>query len=135
MALMASALSSILYILSRVDVIDVKMDLHICILPWLNKQSTSTEEVSESTTECSWIVILSTLVRIRQSVICLNNLLELLMQDERFGLSEKNVGEVLNIRKFIGCAPEQTTDFLENYAKPIISKNEKLLGMKAEINV
>ena len=64
-----------------------------------------------------------------------NNLLELLMQDERFGLSEKNVGEVLNIRKFIGCAPEQTTDFLENYAKPIISKNEKLLGMKAEINV
>lgn len=64
-----------------------------------------------------------------------NNLLDLMKKDERFGLTEERLGEVLNIRKFIGCAPEQTTAFLENVAKPIIKANESLLGVHADINV
>ncbi|MDD6799402.1 MAG: adenylosuccinate lyase [Firmicutes bacterium] len=64
-----------------------------------------------------------------------NNLLDLLKGDERFGLTDERISEILDIRKFIGCAPEQTERFLEEYAKPIIDKNKDVLGFDAEINV
>ena len=64
-----------------------------------------------------------------------NNLLELLMADERFGLTEERIKEVLDLRKFVGCAPEQTEDFVRTYAKPVLEKNKELLGVAAEIKV
>ncbi len=64
-----------------------------------------------------------------------NNLLELLMADERFGLTEERLEEILDIRKFVGCAPEQTAAFLETYIRPILEQNQEILGYKAEVNV
>lgn len=64
-----------------------------------------------------------------------NNLLELLIADSRFGLTEKGIKEILDVRKFVGCAPEQTQRFLESYVKPILEINKKLIGVKADINV
>ncbi len=49
-----------------------------------------------------------------------NNLLEALKADRRFGLTEESQGEILDVRKFIGLAPEQTEEFLENIVRPLL---------------
>ncbi|MGX8699463.1 MAG: adenylosuccinate lyase [bacterium] len=64
-----------------------------------------------------------------------NDLLTSLMADERFGLTEESLKEVLDIRKFIGLAPRQTRDFIETWADPVISANRALLGSEEEIKV
>ena len=64
-----------------------------------------------------------------------NNLLELLLADGKFGLTEESLAEVLDVRKFVGCAPEQTEEFVRDYAAPIIDKNRDLLGLDAQVRV
>jgi adenylosuccinate lyase len=64
-----------------------------------------------------------------------NNLLDMLLEDERFGLTEESLKEVLNVKKFVGCAPLQTEEFLNNFAKPIIEANKDLLGSEEQIRV
>ncbi len=64
-----------------------------------------------------------------------NNLLELLMADERFGLTEEGVKEVLDVRKFIGFAPEQVDRFIAEQVQPVLDANKDLAGEKVEINV
>ena len=36
---------------------------------------------------------------------------------------------------FVGRAPEQVSDFLNEFVYPIVEKNKELLGVKVEINV
>ncbi|MDD4688779.1 MAG: adenylosuccinate lyase [Eubacteriales bacterium] len=62
-----------------------------------------------------------------------NNLLTLLKQDPRFNLTDESLEEVLDIKKFIGAAPSQTTDFLADYIKPVLGANAELLGFQAEV--
>ena len=64
-----------------------------------------------------------------------NNLLDLLKADPKFGLTDESLAKVLDIRKFVGCAPEQTEEFLAECAKPVIEANKELLGTNSEINV
>ena len=64
-----------------------------------------------------------------------NNLLELMKADERFGLTDERLKEVLDVHKFVGLAPEQTEELVEKYALPVIEANKALLGENAEINV
>ncbi len=64
-----------------------------------------------------------------------NNLLELLLKDEKFGLTEESLKEVLDIRKFVGRAPEQTEEFLEEYVRPVLEENAALLGLEAQVRV
>ena len=64
-----------------------------------------------------------------------NNLLDMLLEDERFGLTRESLEETLDVRKFVGCAPWQTEDFLEQYVKPVIDDNRELLGVDAQVQV
>ena len=64
-----------------------------------------------------------------------NNLLSLLLADERFGLTEERLAEVLDVRKFVGCAPEQTEKFLKNEVRPVLAANADLQAAEVEINV
>ena len=64
-----------------------------------------------------------------------NNLLELLIADSRFGLTEEGIKKILDVRKFVGGSAEQTQRFLESYVKPILEINKNLIGVKADINV
>ena len=64
-----------------------------------------------------------------------NNLLDLLKADPKFGLTDESLAKVLDIRKFVGCAPEQTEEFLAECVKPVIEANKELLGTNSEINV
>lgn len=36
---------------------------------------------------------------------------------------------------FVGRAPQQTEEFIQDYVRPVLDANSELLGMKAEINV
>ncbi|HHW31391.1 MAG TPA: adenylosuccinate lyase [Clostridiaceae bacterium] len=64
-----------------------------------------------------------------------NNLLENLLNDPQFSLDKETLKEILDIKKFIGCAPSQTEEFIENYVNPLLEKNKNLLGLSVEVRV
>ena len=64
-----------------------------------------------------------------------NNLVDLIAADSAFGLTREEILAVMKPENFVGRAPEQVSDFLNEYVYPIIEKNKELLGVKVEINV
>ncbi len=64
-----------------------------------------------------------------------NDLLESLLSDERFGLTEESLKKVLDLNKFVGCAPLQTEEFLRDFARPALTNNPDLIGREDEITV
>ncbi|MBR0132944.1 MAG: adenylosuccinate lyase [Lachnospiraceae bacterium] len=64
-----------------------------------------------------------------------NNLLELIANDESFGLSLEDLEKTMDPTKYTGRAGDQTREFIENVIKPILEENEDILGLTAEINV
>lgn len=64
-----------------------------------------------------------------------NDLLERLLADERFMLTKDDLDRILNVRSFIGLAPEQTEAFIENEVKPVLERNRELLGVDVKITV
>ena len=64
-----------------------------------------------------------------------NDLLQKLLDDKRFMLTKEDLDRILNVRSFIGLAPEQTASFIENEVKPVIEANKELLGVDINIAV
>ena len=64
-----------------------------------------------------------------------NDLLDRLLADPLFGLTEEDLAEILDARRFVGLAPEQTARFLTEYVDPILQKYASELGAKAETKV
>ena len=64
-----------------------------------------------------------------------NDLLELIAADPAFNLSEEELKETMDPKKYVGRAPIQVEKFLEEVVQPILEENEALLGVKAEIHV
>ncbi len=64
-----------------------------------------------------------------------NNLLELIAADPAFGLSLEALQKTMDPAKYVGRAPKQVEEYLEEVIRPILEENRELLGMKAEINV
>lgn len=64
-----------------------------------------------------------------------NNLLELIAADESFNLTLEDLKESMDPKKYVGCAPAQVTNYLNQVVKPLLEENKELLGMKAEIHV
>ena len=64
-----------------------------------------------------------------------NDLAELLLADADFGLTPESLAALMDVKKFIGCAPEQTMEFIEGYVKPVLQKNSALLGEEAKIEL
>lgn len=64
-----------------------------------------------------------------------NNLLELIAEDESFGLSLEDLEKTMNPENYIGRCKEQVEEFLLEEIKPILKENSELLGITAEINV
>ncbi|MCR5467374.1 MAG: adenylosuccinate lyase [Lachnospiraceae bacterium] len=64
-----------------------------------------------------------------------NNLLELIAEDEAFGLSLDELKATMNPSKYVGRAPYQVTKYLAEVIKPMLDANKDVLGIKAEINV
>lgn len=64
-----------------------------------------------------------------------NNLLELIANDESFGLSLEDLEKTMDPSKYVGRAPEQVEEFLRDVINPILEANKNELGLSAEINV
>ena len=64
-----------------------------------------------------------------------NNLLELIAEDPTFNLTLEDLNKSMEMKKYVGCAPYQVSNYLEEVINPLLEKNKEILGMTAEINV
>ncbi len=61
-----------------------------------------------------------------------NDLLERISKDPSFGLNLKELNSIMDAKNFVGRAPKQTEEFIQNVVKPILDKNKELLSDDAE---
>ena len=64
-----------------------------------------------------------------------NNLIELIKGDKMFAAAHDKLNEILDAKNFIGRAPQQTVEFIENEIMPILNENGGDLGLKGEVRV
>ncbi|MCI8400582.1 MAG: adenylosuccinate lyase [Lachnospiraceae bacterium] len=64
-----------------------------------------------------------------------NNLLELIAADPAFNLSGDELKATMDPARYVGRAPKQVDEFLEEVIRPVLRENKELLGMQAEITV
>lgn len=64
-----------------------------------------------------------------------NDLIERIINDNSFGLSKEEILEAINPLKFVGRAPGQVLEFIEECVEPILRENIDALDIKGEVNV
>ena len=64
-----------------------------------------------------------------------NDLVDRIAADPAFGMTKEEIEALLEPKNFVGRAPEQTEEFLDEVVQPILDVNRDILGMTAEINV
>ena len=64
-----------------------------------------------------------------------NDLIERIMADDYFKLTKEEILDIIDPLKFIGRAPSQVVEFIDEYVTPIIDENKAALEIKSEINV
>ena len=64
-----------------------------------------------------------------------NDLLELIADDPKFGLSLEELEEKMDPSAYVGRAPRQVEKYLDEFVRPMLKKNADALGLQAEINV
>ena len=64
-----------------------------------------------------------------------NNLIELIKKEKLFAAVHGRLGEILDAKKFIGRAPSQVVEFIDNEVKPILKENAAVLGQKGDVKV
>ncbi len=64
-----------------------------------------------------------------------NNLLDLIAEDPAFGLSREELQKTMEPMRYVGRAPQQVDEFLNEVIRPVLNENAEVLGMTAEINV
>ena len=64
-----------------------------------------------------------------------NNLIDLIKQDEMFAPIWSKLDDILDPKKFVGRAPQQTVEFIENEINPILTKHADLLGEQGDVRV
>lgn len=64
-----------------------------------------------------------------------NDLLERIAGDPLFGVTLRQLEDMLNPSAYVGRAPEQTDEFLKEQVGPVLERYEDMLGIKVEISV
>ena len=64
-----------------------------------------------------------------------NNLIDLIKQDEMFAPVWDKIDDILDAKNFIGRAPMQTVEFIENEIDPIIQRHQDCLGAKGDVRI
>ena len=64
-----------------------------------------------------------------------NNLLELIAADPAFNLTLEELQKIMDPKKYVGRAKEQTESFIAKVVNPVLDSHKEMLGMTAEINV
>ena len=64
-----------------------------------------------------------------------NDLLERIAGDPLFGVTLRQLEDMLNPSAYVGRAPEQTDEFLKEQVGPVLERYKDILGIKVEISV
>ncbi len=64
-----------------------------------------------------------------------NHLIELIKADPLFSAVRERLDSILDARKFIGRAPEQTEEFIASEIDPLLNAHKDLLGEKGDVRV
>lgn len=64
-----------------------------------------------------------------------NDLADRIAEDPAFNMTKEQIMAIMKPENFVGCAPQQTTRFLENSVKPVLEKNRELLGLSGTVTV
>ena len=64
-----------------------------------------------------------------------NNLISKIASDPAFGFSKEELDRIMDPKNFIGRAPEQVIEFLDDHVEPILQANKDFLGEAEEIRV
>ncbi len=64
-----------------------------------------------------------------------NNLIELIKADKTFAPVHDKLDDILDANKFIGRAPSQTVEFIQNEVDPILKQNASRLGQKGDVRI
>ncbi len=64
-----------------------------------------------------------------------NDLIERIAADPSFSADAEELKGVLKSENYVGRAPQQTQEYIENFVKPILDENRDILGYKSELSV
>lgn len=64
-----------------------------------------------------------------------NNLLEKILSDKDFNLSNNQIEKIKNPKTYIGLAPEQTKEYIENIVSPFLEKNKNKYSISEDNQV
>ncbi len=64
-----------------------------------------------------------------------NDLIERILKDSAFDMSEHEIRDTLKPESFVGRAPEQVQEFIQSHIQPILDENKGILGQKVELHV
>ena len=64
-----------------------------------------------------------------------NDLIERIINDDNFKMSKEEILAIIDPVKFVGRAPSQVVDFIDEYVNPILEANKDDLGVETSINV
>ncbi len=64
-----------------------------------------------------------------------NDLLDRLAADPVVGMSMAELNEILDVRQFVGRAPQQVDEFLEEYVAPVLERHRPRLGATSDVRV
>ncbi len=59
-----------------------------------------------------------------------NDLIERIIADDEFKMSEEEIMSILAPENFVGRSPEQVIEFVDGFIKPIVEANQEILGKK-----
>ncbi len=64
-----------------------------------------------------------------------NDLIERIVNDKAFMLTKEDILAVLKPENFTGRAAKQVAEFSQEYIKPLLERNQEIIGEKAELSV
>jgi adenylosuccinate lyase len=64
-----------------------------------------------------------------------NDLLERLAGDPAIGMTKDEIDAVLDLREFVGRAPDQVVEFVDAYVDPALARNADRLGASSDVRV
>ena len=64
-----------------------------------------------------------------------NDLIERIAADPSFSADAEELKGVLKSENYVGRAPQQTQEYIENFVRPILDENRDILGYKSELSV
>lgn len=64
-----------------------------------------------------------------------NDLIDRIKKDSTFKLSEKEIDEIIDPKKFVGRAPGQVVDYIQDCVKPVLESNKDCINVDVNISV